>query len=376
MIFRKNPAQLPRYVKDISFELKWNFKMKKILFVGLLFSTLLIISGCQSLWYQFLNYSVDIAPDRFVFEEDNKKISIPIATSQPLNKNNNETEYLIIMVHGAGLNAKKSFETAQKFIEALKITNNRFLVLAPQIIEGVKLDEKGILFWDRKWREGGMSLSTRLNKDLPSLSSFDVMDRLIDVSIKLNPNIHKIIILGHSAGGQFVLRYAAINNRHELLKQRGVSIRYVVANLSSYLYLDKTRYKFTSKGKILKIPQEEFKDCPGYNKFKYGIEDFYGYAENISITTIRKRMTTRPIMFLLGAEDIDRGLFVDKSCEVEVQGKNRFERGILYRHHLSYFIKNVPNSQHIWIEIPGVGHNATEMFTHTKFTQKIKTLDF
>ncbi len=350
--------------------------MKKIVSVGLFFSAFLIISGCQSLWYLFLNCIVDIAPDRFVFEEDNKELSIPMVTSQPLNKNNNETEYLIIMVHGAGLNSENSYETAQKFIEALEISNNRLFVLAPQIIEGVKLEEKGILFWDRKWREGGMSLSTGLNKDLPSLSSFDVMDRLIDVSIKLNPNIHKIIILGHSAGGQFVLRYAAINNRHELLKQQGVSTRYVVANPSSYLYLDKTRYKFTSKDKIIKIQQEELKDCPGYNKFKYGMEDFYGYAENISITTIRKRLTTRPIMFLLGAEDIDRGLFVDKSCEVEVQGKNRFERGVLYRHHLSFFIENVPNSQHIWIEIPGVGHNAAEMFTDTKFTRKIKTLDF
>ncbi len=350
--------------------------MKKIISVGFLVSTFLIMSGCQSAWYQFLNYSVDIAQDRFVFEEDNKKLSIPVATSQPLNKNNNETEYLILMVHGAGLNAKKTFETAQKFIEALKIANNRFLVLAPQIIEGVKLKEKGLLFWDHKWREGGVSLSTRLNKDLPSLSSFEVVDRLIDDSIKLNPNIHKIFILGHSAGGQFVLRYAAINNRHEHLKQRGVSIRYVAANLSSYLYLNKTRYKFISKDKVLKIPQEELKDCPGYNKFKYGMEDLYGYAKNIPITTIRKRLATRSIMFLLGAEDIDRGLFVDKSCEVELQGKNRLERGILYRHHLSNSIKNVPNSQHIWIEIPGVGHNAADMFTHPKFVTELKTLDF
>jgi hypothetical protein len=349
--------------------------MEKKLFIGLLISTLFTLSGCQTLWYQFLNCTVDIPPDRFVFNEDNEKLSIPIVTSQPLNKKNNETEYLIIMVHGAGLNAENSFETAQKFIEALKIANKRFLVLAPQIIEGVKLEERGLLFWDRKWREGGMSSSTRLNKDLPTLSSFDVMDRLIDVSVKQNPNVHKIIILGHSAGGQFVLRYAAINNHHELLKQRGVSIRYVVANLSSYLYLDKTRYKFTTENKILKIPQEELKDCPGYNKFKYGMEDFYGYAENISITTARKRLTSRPIMFLLGAEDIKRGLFVDKSCEVEVQGKNRFERGILYRHHLSYFINNVSNPQHIWIEIPGVGHDATEMFTHTEFTKKIEVLD-
>jgi pimeloyl-ACP methyl ester carboxylesterase len=350
--------------------------MKKISCVGLLFSIFLIISGCQSLWHQVLNRVVDIAPDRFVFEEGNKKLSIPIVASHPLNKNNNETEYLIIMVHGGGLNANGSFETAHKIVGALEITTNRFLVLAPQIIEGVKLNEKGLLFWGQKWREGGVSLSTGLNKDLPSLSSFEVMDRLIDASIKKNPNIQKIIILGHSAGGQFVLRYAAINSRHELLKQQGISIRYVVANPSSYLYLDKTRYKFTTKSKILKIQEEDFKDCPDYNKFKYGMENLYGYAKHLSKITIRKRLLTRPIMFLLGTEDIKRNWSLDKSCEGDAQGKSRYERGILYRHHLSPFVKAIPNPQHIWIEIPGVGHNSTEMFMHTKFIKKLKALDF
>jgi pimeloyl-ACP methyl ester carboxylesterase len=338
-------------------------------------SALLGLIGCQSLWYLILDAVVDIAPDRFTFEEDQKKTSIPIVTSHPLDKNNNETEYLVLMIHGGGLNAGGSFKTGQQIIEALKMPKDHFLVLAPQIIEGVKLEEKGLLFWDRKWREGGMSLSTRLNKDLPSLSSFEVMDRLIDGSIKLNPNIHKIIILGHSAGGQYVLRYAAINNRHELLKQRGISIRYVVANPSSYLYLDKTRYKFTSKGKLIKIQQEEFIDCPGYNKFKYGMEDLFGYAENISITTIHKRLLTRPVMFLLGTADTDRNWSVDKSCEGEAQGENRYQRGLLYKHHLGNYEKISLESQHIWLEIPEVGHDSTEIFTHPKFITKIKTLD-
>lgn len=82
----------------------------------LMIATLLSLSGCQSLWYQFLNIIVDIAPDRFVFEEDHEKLSIPIVTSHPLDRNNNETEYLIIMIHGGGLNAINSFETAQQLL--------------------------------------------------------------------------------------------------------------------------------------------------------------------------------------------------------------------------------------------------------------------
>lgn len=89
------------------------------------------------------NCVVDIAPDRFVFEEGNKKLSIPIMASHPLIENNHEIEYLIIMVHGGGLNANGSFETAHKIVGELELKSNRSLVLAPQIIEGIKLDEKG-----------------------------------------------------------------------------------------------------------------------------------------------------------------------------------------------------------------------------------------
>ena len=60
--------------------------MKKIILVTIMIYTLLGLIGCQSLWYQFLNITVDIAPDRFVFEEDHEKISIPIVTSHSLDK--------------------------------------------------------------------------------------------------------------------------------------------------------------------------------------------------------------------------------------------------------------------------------------------------
>jgi pimeloyl-ACP methyl ester carboxylesterase len=350
--------------------------MKKIIIIILMISTLLGLMGCQSLWSKFLNIIVDIAPDRFVFEKDHEKLSIPIVASHPLDKNNNETKYLIIMIHGGGLNAVNTFKTGQQLIESLKMPKDHFLLLAPQIIEGVKLKEKKLLFWDEKWKGGGMSLSTGLNKDLPNLSSFEVIDRLIDVSIKLNPGINRIIILGHSAGGQFVVRYAAINNRHEFLEQQGVSIRYVVANPSSYLYLDQTRFHLNSKSEILITSREELMNCPSYNKYKYGLEELYGYAETLSPQLIRTRLLTRPVMFVLGTADTDRNWSLDKSCEGKAQGENRYQRGQLYKHHLGHFVKTSLESQHIWLDIPEVGHEATEIFTHPKFIAELKTLDF
>ena len=90
----------------------------------------------------------------------------------------------------------------------------------------------------------------------------------------------------------------------------------------------------------------------GYNKYKYGLEELYGYAEKLSPKLIRTRLLTRPIMFLNGATDTDRSWSLDESCEGEAQGENRYKRGLLYKHHLGLLVKNSPESQHIWLEIP------------------------
>ena len=352
--------------------------MKNITFSMLLCASLLILNGCQrqKIWYLFLNCFVDIAPGRFHLEKDHKMIFIPVVSSHSPDKKNNDTEYLFIMIHGGGLNAEKTFETGEKVVKCIEKPKDRFLVVAPQFIEGVKVEEKGLLFWDRKWRSGGMSLSLGVNEDLPGISSFEAIDKLINVSIIQNPNIHNVVIFGHSAGGQFVVRYAATNNLHETLVKNGITIRYVVANPSSYPYLNETRYRLDAKGEILNTSVEELAECPDYNEYKYGMDNLYGYAKTLSKPTIQKRILTRPVIFLLGVEDTDRNWSLDKSCGAEAQGKNRYERGILYRHHLKSLTKDKQNPQHIWIEIPGVGHNAAEVFTHPEFISKLKTLDF
>jgi len=48
-------------------------------------------------------------------------------------------------------------------------------------------------------------------------------------------NLRSIVLAGHSGEGQFMQRYAAVNQMEQKL---GVSIRYVVANPSSYLYFE------------------------------------------------------------------------------------------------------------------------------------------
>jgi hypothetical protein len=324
----------------------------------------------------FLSCVVDVAPDRFAFQESNTQLSIPVFTSHSLDNTNKNLEGLIVIVHGAGLNAGKSFDKGNRIVEELGKSKDQYIVIAPQFLEDIKTEEKGLLFWGRQWRSGGDSLSEGLNEGLPSVGSYEVMDRLIRFITEKYPKIQQIIILGHSAGGQFVSRYAAVNNSHEDLEKQGVSIYYVVANPSSYLYLDATRYQLSSNGEILPLSNEELANCDGYNDYKYGLENLYGYAQSVSKQDIRVRLITRPVLFLIGQEDTEQSWSLDRSCEVEVQGKNRYEKGLLYKHHLVLFSKTVHRSNLHWAVIAGVGHDANTIFTHPTFIKELKTLTY
>ena len=79
------------------------------------------------------------------------------------------------------------------------------------------------------WRSGGMSPSN------PTLSSFDFIDEIVRklANKKTFPNLTKIVVAGHSAGGQFATRYEMTNKVHDT---PGVTITYVVANPSSYAW--------------------------------------------------------------------------------------------------------------------------------------------
>ena len=61
------------------------------------------------------------------------------------------------------------------------------------------------------------------------------MDSLISHLLSNFSNLQDIVLVGNSAGGQFVNRYAAGSDQ-----EGGGMIRYVVSAPSSYLYLMKT----------------------------------------------------------------------------------------------------------------------------------------
>jgi hypothetical protein len=75
-----------------------------------------------------------------------------------------------------------------------------------------------------------------------AVSSFDVIDEFLRASIVKFPNLEHVILVGHSAGGQAVHRYALLGTGvHERLEHEGIHLRYIPANPGLYVFPMMTR---------------------------------------------------------------------------------------------------------------------------------------
>ncbi|KAB0545626.1 alpha/beta hydrolase, partial [Pseudomonas argentinensis] len=136
----------------------------------------------------------------------------------------------------------------------------------------------------------------------------------------LFPALKQIAVAGHSGGGQVVQRFALTGHGHPMLQTEGISLRYVVANPSSYAYFSPQRpVKFDAAS------------CPGFNDWKYGMQNLPDYAKGQSAQQLEQAYVSRDITYLLGQQDTDPNHpALDKSCEAETQGAYRLIRGHNY----------------------------------------------
>ena len=94
------------------------------------------------------------------------------------------------------------------------------------------------------------------------VTAFGALDALLTrfADAQAFPALKAVVVAGHSAGGQLSQRYAAVARADAALKARGVAVRIVVANPSSYLWFGAERPYPPAPGA-----------CPDYDRWKYGI---------------------------------------------------------------------------------------------------------
>jgi pimeloyl-ACP methyl ester carboxylesterase len=296
-----------------------------------------------------------------------------VYASYPLDVANPAIVRALVMVHGAGRNADHYFETstgAGFLAGALENT----IILAPRFAAGNdKVAENEVLWPERggNWRSGG-ALATN-----PNYGSFDLMDDILRTlaNKRIFPNLTKIVVAGHSAGGQFATRYEMANKVHD--KLNGIAVSYVVANPSSYAWPvaerplpsgtadpatadkealgpngEKTNSEFTYG------PFDSTK-APGYNHWPAGLADRTGYTAGMSDDQLRKQLVDRPTTYLLGQVDVLPLGGFDSSPNAMAQGPTRRARGEAF----FKYVNETLGAKHKAIIVPECGHNDRCIYT-------------
>jgi len=261
----------------------------------------------------------------------------------------------LVVVHGAGRDADSYFRSAvaAAFLAgALEDT----VVIVPRFASNDGAVCKDVLAaaeinWPcrgNSWRTGGSAPSDE------RLTSFDLMDEILRKLARKGvfPRLRRVVVAGHSAGGQFVSRYQMANAVHDAL---GLTVTYVVSNASSYAYLDPERP--AGPGEVR--PFADGRNCTTYDAWPYGLQQRTGYAARAGDDQLRKQLAERPATFLLGGLDTLPLANFDASCPAMAQGPHRLARGEAF----AAYVDKKYGARHTVVVIPLCGHNARCMFT-------------
>jgi pimeloyl-ACP methyl ester carboxylesterase len=291
-----------------------------------------------------------------------------------LSVRNKNIRRALIMVHGTNRNPDHYFKTATTaaFMDgALDDT----IVIAPgffsddkRCADKLQPDEVSWSCGGDSWRSGGTSSSN------PNLTSFDFVDELLRrlADKKIFPNLTKVVIAGHSAGGQFVDRYEMSNRVADGL---GISVSYVVANPSSYAWPVSTRPLPIADGApenaVLgwkdEAPHTNFQygpfdaaKAPKYDLWPYGLKDRTGgYSKDMTDDQLIKQLVSRPTTYLLSQVDtLPLGGF-DGSPSAMAQGATRRARGEAF----VKLINEQLGAKAKVLIIPECGHNDRCVYT-------------
>jgi pimeloyl-ACP methyl ester carboxylesterase len=295
-----------------------------------------------------------------------------VYSTYPLETPNPAITRALIMVHGAGRNADHYFETATAAAFLARALDNT-IVIAPRFAAGRDSVAANEVLWPPRgdsWRSGGMSPSN------PELSSFDLADELLRklADKKIFPNLTKIVVAGHSAGGQFATRYGMANKVHDSL---GVQVSYVVANPSSYAWPVASRPLAVGDADTVDAYKEAMGDdaeevhsnfkygpfdstkAPRYNSWPKGLENREGYTAGMTDDQLRKNLVERPVTYLLGQVDVLPLGGFDDSPTAMAQGPTRRARGEAFME----YVNDSLGAKHKAIIVPECGHNDRCIYT-------------
>jgi len=266
------------------------------------------------------------------------------------------------------------------------------LVFGAQVYEAGDegLDESRELWWASNsddglddedagydWHWGGES-TPELNS---TISTFAVLDEILETLLdrRVYPNLTRVVLAGHSAGGQIVQRYALLSTRE--VDRR---VKFFVANPSSVAWLSSDRPvadssccdNATIADRVWTFAPFDAASCPTYDIYGYGLSGpLCPYARDLDASL--RRYARRYVTYLSGQSDVcnsdapscatcvmeDGGL--DTSCEALAQGPCRMARLYAFARFVDAYYHG--EHAHALLPVPNVGHSGCGMFQSPQF---------
>jgi pimeloyl-ACP methyl ester carboxylesterase len=298
-----------------------------------------------------------IAAQGITITTDRGSGEIPLDATHDLQGAQPEVTRAVLVVHGKHRNVEGYFDAVKRAARTADARDTT-LILAPQFLNEIDVSAHRLSGKILRWTKGEWSAGEDAEGPAP-ISSFAVVDQLLAQLIdkKRFPNLRQVVVAGHSGGGQFVQRYALIGRAPDALKQSGISVRFVVANPSSYFYFSDERP--TKDGSIASFTDAD--SCKNFDRWRYGPRHAPPYANGIDVASLERSYFAKDITYLLGTADTDPNHpDLDKSCAGEAQGSNRLDRGKGFFRYAQLHHAD-PAHQRFWL-VPGVAHDDTKMF--------------
>ena len=297
-----------------------------------------------------------------------------IYRSHSLEVRNHRITRLLVMVHGKNRDADRYYSTAMAAAFLANTLDNTVVVAPfmasshPDCGDPITPPQLDFSCVGDSWRAGAAALNN------PHLTSFDFVDAILRKAAADNmfPNLRRIVVAGHSAGGQFALRYAMSNKVHGAL---GIQMSYVVANPSSYPWPDATRPLPVADGHP-SVAEQAWQDQAPHGQFKFGAADAAQcadfnhwplglagrnstYISAITNEALITQLTQRATTYVLGQIDVLPVAGFDSSCAAMLQGATRRARGEAF----FAYVQQRWHAQHKLQIVPDCGHNARCVFT-------------
>lgn len=305
----------------------------------------------------------------FSLKVENNQVKIPYYANQDIDQGDEKYNRVVVVVHGTNRNADEYFENMMMAADQRPNLTDSTLIIAPQFIiqddlQPNSLDREYLYWTNGGWRTGSLSRDEAPDRRLVRISSFAVLDSLLERLVQNFPNVKSIVFTGHSAGGQLTNRFSASSRIADVLcREYGVGMKFIVSNPGSYVYMDAKRRRSGTEDEF-RLPTA---NCDGYNEWRYGLEDLFSYPSMAGADSIRSMMARREIVYLLGELDNDPNTSsLDVSCAGRLQGLHRLNRGSIYYNHLiDHFGSDISQKQSI-DTVPNVGHDNFGIYNSEK----------